>query len=164
MKPLLVLMGVSGSGKTTVGEVLAAELGIPFADADDMHSESNVRKMAAGQPLTDEDRSPWLRRVGQELRNARESGLVVACSALKRQYRDMILSVEPAAKFVLMDGPKELFIERLSMREGHFMPASLLDSQLDTLERLTADEPGVVVTVDGDPADVAHRIVSSLGL
>lgn len=158
MQPLLVLMGVSGSGKSTVGVLLAAALGVPFADADDMHPESNVRKMAAGRPLTDEDRWPWLQRVGEELRDAAATGLVVACSALKRAYRDAILSVEPRTTFVLLDGSRQLLAERLSQREGHFMPAALLDSQLATLERFGVDEPGIAVSVEGTPEEVVHRI------
>lgn len=146
-----------------MGELLADMLDVPFSDADDMHPDSNVRKMAAGVPLTDEDRWPWLLRVGRALRVARASGLVVACSALKRQYRNVILSEEPEVRFVFLDGPKELFVDRLAQREGHFMPASLLDSQLRTLEALSADEPGFAVCVDGSPHQVVRRIMARLG-
>lgn len=162
MKPLIVVMGVSGSGKTTVGELLAADLGVPFADADDMHPESNVRKMSAGHPLTDEDRWPWLRRVGTELRDVENSGLVVACSALKRAYRDTILAEEPRTLFVFLDGSRRLLEERLSRRSDHFMPSSLLDSQLATLERLEADERGITVSIESSPAEIVADIRSKL--
>ncbi|MCB1281625.1 MAG: gluconokinase [Salinibacterium sp.] len=164
MKPLLVVMGVSGSGKSTVGELLAADLGVPFADADDLHPEANVRKMAAGHPLDDDDRRPWLRRVGEVLADAdtADTGLVIACSALKRSYRDAILAVEPRARFVLLEGSRELLEKRLAEREGHFMPASLLDSQLATLEPLGADEPGLTVSVDQTPEQIVAETRTKL--
>lgn len=147
MKPLLVLMGVSGSGKTTVGIALAAALGVPFRDADDLHPAANVAKMAAGHALTDDDRMPWLALVGAELAAAPD-GLVIACSALKRMYREAILAAAPVTRFVLLEGSRELLESRVQHRHGHFMPASLLDSQLATLEPLAADEPGVTVSLD----------------
>lgn len=147
MKPLLVIMGVSGSGKTTVGIALAAVLGVPFRDADELHPAANVAKMAAGIALTDDDRMPWLSLVGAELAAAPD-GLVIACSALKKVYRRAILAVAPSVRFVFLDGSRELLESRVHHRQGHFMPTSLLDSQLATLEPLARDEPGVRVSLD----------------
>ncbi len=141
-------MGVSGSGKTTVGELLATRLGVPFADADDLHSRANVALMAAGHPLTDEDRRPWLARVGAALSAAESTGLVMACSTLKRAYRDAILAAEPRTRFVFLDGSRELLVDRLSHRHGHFMPPELLDSQLAALEPLESDEPGITIALE----------------
>lgn len=147
--PLLVVMGVSGSGKSTLGEVLAQQLWVPFADADDLHPASNVEKMAAGHPLTDDDRWPWLARVGAALAAASDTGLVMACSALKRSYREAILAEAPGTRFLLLTAPKDILVERMSKRRGHFMPTTLLDSQLATLEPLAADEPGAISDVSG---------------
>ncbi|GAA3739413.1 gluconokinase [Leifsonia bigeumensis] len=164
MKPLIVVLGVSGSGKTTIGGLLAGALSLPFADADDLHPEANVRKMAAGHPLDDNDRWPWLQRVGGVLSDAdtADTGLVIACSALKRSYRDAILEVEPRARFVLLDGDRELLQKRLAQREGHFMPATLLDSQLATLEPLADGEPGVTVSIDQTPAQIVAETRAKL--
>jgi carbohydrate kinase (thermoresistant glucokinase family) len=149
IRPLLVVMGVSGSGKSTVGAALARRLGVPFIDGDDLHSESNVQKMASGHPLTDEDRWPWLARVGQALAHAEGTGLVVACSALKKSYRDAIRAGEPEAFFLHLTAPRQVLQARVAARHGHFMPASLLDSQLETLEPLS-EEAGAVIDVSGD--------------
>ncbi len=149
--PHIVVMGVSGCGKSTVGELLAARLELPFLDADSLHPITNVDKMAKGVPLTDEDRRPWLEEIGRRMAQA-DGGLVVACSALRRSYRELILSQCPTAFFVHLDGSRELLLQRLSEREGHFMPASLLDSQLATLEPLADDEPGTVLSLDAPGA------------
>nr|WP_246142244.1 gluconokinase [Lacisediminihabitans profunda] len=151
-------MGVSGSGKSTVGNALADELEVPFVDADDLHPAANVAKMEAGHPLTDDDRWPWLARVASTLSAAEGSGMVIACSALKRVYREAILAAEPATRFVFLSGSRGLLAERMSHRPGHFMPVSLLDSQLATLEPLASDEPGVTVSLDSGaaPAELAN--------
>lgn len=162
MEPLLVVMGVTGSGKSTIGELLASTLGLPFEDGDDLHPESNVRKMAAGHPLTDADRWPWLRKVGEALRSSEKTGLVVACSALKRAYRDAIRDAEPRTTFILLDGTRELLEKRLSSRHGHFMPQSLLDSQLAILEPLEAVERGITVPIDQTPARIVADICAKL--
>ena len=156
-RPLVVVMGVSGSGKSTIGELLANSLDVPFLDADDLHPITNVDKMAAGVPLTDEDRWPWLGAVGKALAaaDAEGTGLVVACSALKRAYRDAIREQEPRTVFVYLEGSQELLGARLSRREDHFMPAGLLDSQFAALDPLQHDEAGVVVGVEDAPQSIA---------
>ncbi|WP_036284785.1 gluconokinase [Microbacterium luticocti] len=149
-RPLVVVMGVSGSGKTTIGESLATRLGVPFVDGDDLHPKANVEKMHAGHPLTDEDRWPWLAKIGRALADAEATGLVIACSALKRAYRRAILAEEQRAVFLHLVAGRDVIAGRLEHRSGHFMPTSLLDSQFETLEPLADDEPGVEVSVRGD--------------
>lgn len=163
MRPLIVIMGVSGSGKSTVGDLLAQRLGVPYVDADDLHPQANVDKMAAGHPLNDEDRWPWLANVGTVLTAAEDTGMVMACSALKRSYRDAILAEEPRTVFIHLHGTRELLESRMEHRHGHFMPASLLDSQLDTLEPLQADEPGYVIQIDQTPEQIIDAAVAVLG-
>jgi gluconokinase len=153
-------MGVSGSGKSTIGAALADRLGLPFVDGDALHPLTNVERMAAGLPLTDEDRWPWLAAVGARLA---EGDVVVACSALKRSYRDAILAEAPAARFIHLTGSHELLDERMQRRTDHFMPPSLLESQLATLEPLAADEPGLAVENVGSVDAVVTAIVASLG-
>ena len=152
-------MGVSGSGKSTIGAALAADLSVDFLDGDDLHSDANKAKMSAGVPLTDEDRLPWLRAVGKAIRAEAEAGrgIVVACSALKREYRDVLREGIDDLFFVYLAGSRELLASRLSHRSDHFMPASLLDSQLATLEPLQPDENGVVIDVDDNPVGTAQR-------
>lgn len=163
--PPLVIMGVSGSGKTTVAEALAARIKSGVAlDADDLHSDANRAKMHAGIPLTDLDRAPWLTAVGQEMADTTRAGRVpvMACSALKRAYRLRILAEEPGALFVLLDVDREELDRRVRARKGHFMPASLLDSQLATLEPLAPDEPGVTVPISGADTDVAETVLAKV--
>jgi len=145
----VVVMGVSGSGKSTVGAALAQRLGVPFVDADSLHPPANIAKMAAGEPLDDEDRHPWLERVGEWLADHRGGG-VVSCSALKRGYRDQLRAHCPQVRFLHLSGSAEVIGRRLAVRAGHFMPAALLRSQLGTLEPLGADEAGVTVDADQD--------------
>lgn len=144
-------MGVSGSGKSTVGAALAQRLRVPFVDADTLHPPANIAKMAAGEPLDDDDRRPWLDAVGEWLAGHRDGG-VVSCSALKRKYRDQLREHCPQVVFLHLAGSPALIGGRLAARTGHFMPAALLRSQFDALEPLGADEAGVTVDV-GQPVD-----------
>lgn len=150
----VVVMGVSGSGKTTTGELLAARLGLTYMDGDALHPQANIDKMSAGIPLTDDDRWPWLAHVGALLAEF-PGGAVVGCSALKRSYRDLIRSYAPDVVFVHAHGTPELLASRMGHREGHFMPTSLLNSQLATLEPLEEDENGVVIDIDAPAHEVA---------
>ena len=163
-KPYIVVMGVSGVGKSTVGALLARRLGVPFTDGDDLHPSANVEKMESGVPLDDDDRRPWLERVGATLAEATTdgTGLVVACSALKRAYRDMIRARAPQVRFVHLEGTREVLAARTEERTGHFMPTSLLDSQLATLEALGPDEPGIVVDIDRPVGEIVSDAVSRL--
>ncbi|MCU1514836.1 MAG: gluconate kinase [Microbacteriaceae bacterium] len=165
-RPLIVVMGVSGSGKSTVGAALAERLGLPFVDADSLHPAANVAKMAAGHPLDDADRWPWLTVVGEHLAAAASTGLVVACSALKRSYRDAILAAAPGVTYLFLSGTEELLAARLSRRRGHFMPVSLLDSQLATLEAPAADEPSVTVVLRANetPDALLTRALAALAV
>jgi gluconokinase len=153
-------MGVSGAGKTTVGRALAADLHVPFVDGDELQPADNVRKMASGTPLTDEDRAPWLTRVGEVLASA--PGVVVACSALRRRYRDAIRAVAPDAVFVQLEVDPHELEARVRRRLDHYMPASLLPSQLATLEPIAADEDGVTVDASGAPDEVLARVRTAL--
>ena len=155
-------MGVSGAGKSAVGAALAERLGISFADADSLHPEANVAKMAAGTPLTDDDRWPWLALVGHALASAEREGLVIACSALRRAYRDAIRAEAPTAQFVHVSVPVSTLAQRVANRPGHFMPPPLLNSQLATLEPLEADEAGVTVDSDDGVDATADRVVIAL--
>jgi gluconokinase len=149
---LVVVMGVTGSGKSTVGTALAERMGVPFADADDFHSPENVAKMRSGTPLTDVDRRPWLLSIGAWLA-AQEGGAVVTCSALKRVYRDTLREAAPSITFLHLHGDKDTVRKRVGARQGHFMPQSLVDSQYADLEPLGDDEKGLVVDL-ALPVDV----------
>lgn len=151
---VVVVMGISGSGKTTVGELLAARAGVPYADGDAFHSAANVAKMHSGFPLTDEDRGPWLRAIGAFLRARREGGVVVSCSALRRRYRDVLTAAAPELVYLHLDGSAAVIGERVARREGHFMPASLLASQLAALEPLGPDERGLKLDIGAPPEEL----------
>lgn len=147
MKRMIVIMGVAGSGKTTVGKALADVTGIRFLDGDDLHPQENIEKMASGIPLTDEDRWPWLERVGATLADA-TGHVAVGCSALKRSYRDRIRHrANGPVTFIYLEGSRDLISRRMNEREGHFMPPSLVESQFATLEPPGADEDAVTVDI-----------------
>jgi len=157
MTTRIVVMGPSGCGKTTLARALALALNWRYVEGDELHPEANVAKMAAGRPLDDADRAPWLIRVGEALAAQPERGVVAACSALKRKYRDVLRQAAGPVFFVLPVLPREVLAERLSHRRGHYMPASLLQSQLADLEPPAADEDGM--TVDG-----AASVLAQIGL
>ncbi|MFJ6419139.1 gluconokinase [Paeniglutamicibacter sp. NPDC091659] len=150
----IVVMGVSGCGKSTVGELLAAAEGAVFLDGDSLHPQANIDKMAAGHPLNDQDREPWLREIGQRLGSHGQGSLIIACSALKRSYRDLIRAEAPGTVFVHLQGTPELLAERMGARPGHFMPVGLLESQLATLEPLGSDEAAVVLDIAANPENL----------
>ncbi|MBV9593453.1 MAG: gluconokinase [Actinobacteria bacterium] len=165
MAPVVgVIMGASGTGKSTVAGLLAHRLGWPSAEGDDFHSAANVAKMHAGHPLTDADRWPWLRTVAAWIgeREAAGTGGIVTCSALKRSYRDLLRDGHPDVRFVCLVGDRDLIRQRMEHRTDHFMPPSLLDSQLATLEPLQPDEPGGVVDVGGPASQTLDQAVAIL--
>jgi gluconokinase len=156
--PRIVVMGVAGSGKTTIGSALAERLGLPYADADEFHPAANVAKMRAGSPLDDTDRLPWLRAVGVWLAG-HPTGGVVSCSALRREYRDLLRTYAPDVTFLHLAGDADVVTARVAARTDHFMPASLVSSQLELLEPLRADEAGLVADLTR-PVD---ELVDELG-
>jgi gluconokinase len=157
-----VVMGVSGSGKTLIGQALAAALGVEFVDGDDYHSAENVKRMAAGIALTDADRAAWLGALASRIREAADAGvgLVVACSALKRSYRDTLRGAAANVQFIFLKGERDLIAARLADRRGHYMPASLLDSQLSTLEEPAPDEHAWVVDINRSPDDITDQLLA----
>ncbi len=161
--PLLTVMGVSGSGKTTVGAALAQRLRVPYADADDFHPPENVAKMSAGIPLDDSDRAPWLETIGAWLADHAASGGVTSCSALRRRYRDVLRAGAPDQLFVHLDGTREVIARRVAGRPGHFMPVSLLDSQFATLEPLDDDENGLVLDLARSVDDLVTDYLAATG-
>ena len=162
----LVVMGVSGVGKTTVARGVATALGWEFTEGDDLHSDANRATLASGRPLTDEDRGPWLRSIADHLAAQVAAGRpgVTTCSALRRAYRDLLREGCPEVVFCHLSADPELVAERMRRRTDHFMPASQLADQLATLEPLEPDEPGVVVPADVDPATTVTRALAALGL
>ena len=158
----IVVMGVSGCGKSTVARALAQRLALPFVEADELHPPHNVAVMAAGTPLTDEDRRGWLHAVAVALAQAEATGVVVACSALKRSYRDLLRTSAPGLRIVHLTGPPILLAERLRSRAGHYMPVSLLQSQLDTLEPPAADESALTQDIGQTPERIVETLCQQL--
>jgi len=160
---VLVVAGVSGSGKSTVGERLARRLGVPFVDGDDLHPAENVAKMRAGRPLDDADRAPWLAAIGAWVDEHGAAGAVVACSALRRSYRDELAAGRPELLFVYLDAARELIRTRLAEREDHFFKADLMDSQFAVLEPPAPDEHAVSISADLPIDDIVEHAVRASG-
>lgn len=160
---VVVIMGVSGSGKSTVGKLLAERVGWAFRDGDEFHPEANVAKMRSGTPLNDDDRRPWLLAIQKFMRQCHADGqsTVVACSALKATYRDLLLRGEPWVRFAHLRGNRELLVGRMSARSGHFMPTTLLDSQLATLESPT---DALILDISFSPEQLVGQIITAFGL
>ncbi|MBS0057686.1 gluconokinase [Yersinia sp. Marseille-Q3913] len=161
----IIVMGVSGSGKTTVGEAVARQIHAKFIDGDDLHPRANIQKMGSGHPLNDEDRMPWLERLSDaaySLDHKNETGIIV-CSALKRRYRERLREGNQGMVFLYLKGSFDVIMARLKARSGHFMPTDLLKSQFEALEEPGADEPDVIcVDIDADIDEVVRRCVSAL--
>lgn len=164
--PIVVIMGVAGSGKTTVAALLAGHLGWQYAEADDFHSAANVAKMSAGQPLTDEDRWPWLAAIAAwiDARRAAHQPGVVTCSALKRRYREVLSDGRPEVRIVFLDGDPDVIGRRITARHGHYMKPEMLASQFNDLERPEPDEQVTTIEVRGTPAEVVDHVIEALGL
>ncbi|MFI9294063.1 gluconokinase [Streptomyces gardneri] len=160
--PVVVVMGVAGTGKTTIGPLVAEAMALPYAEGDDFHPAANVAKMSAGVPLDDTDRAPWLDAIGAWAHDRAGLGGVVSSSALKRTYRDRLRAAAPGVVFLHLTGDRELIEGRMSARKGHFMPTALLDSQFAALQPLEEDETGVAVDVSGTPEEIAARAVAAL--
>jgi len=158
-----VVMGVSGCGKSTVGQALATAQGVPYIEGDQFHPEANVAKMSAGIPLNDDDRAGWLLALQGQVRDAqqRNAGLVLSCSALKRRYRDLLREGDPALRFAHLLGERDMIARRLAARKDHYMPPALLDSQLQALEPLQPDEAGVTLDIAAAPQQLAGAILSA---
>jgi gluconokinase len=161
----IVVMGVAGSGKSTIGEKLAERLGWTYEDGDRFHPRANVEKMSAGHPLTDEDRWPWLRAIADEIDRIckKDEHVVIGCSALKRAYRDVLVHGRDDVRIVYLDGSQQLIAQRLAARKGHFMPPALLESQFKTLQPPGADERPVTVSIDASVEVIVEDILRKLG-
>ncbi|NGM19527.1 gluconokinase [Roseomonas stagni] len=162
MTPLVVVMGVSGAGKSTIGQAIATALGLPFADADDFHPAANITKMSRGEALNDDDRWPWLAAIGAHLAAHRGRGCVVTCSALKRAYRDALRQAAPDLRLVFLTGDPALVAARQAARQNHFMPASLVASQFATLEPPAPEEAAITLDVGPAPATLATAAINAL--
>ena len=160
-----VVMGVSGCGKSTIGQALAAAQGVAFVEGDQFHPAANVAKMSAGQALTDDDRAAWLLALQAKVGEARGAGvgLVLSCSSLKRRYRDLLRAADPALRFAHLSGARDLIADRMQARVGHYMPPSLLDSQFKDLQPLQADEAGITLAITAPPEQLVAQILASEG-
>jgi gluconokinase len=163
---ILVVMGVSGSGKTTVAVKLAEALGVDFLEGDDLHPRANVEKMKSGSPLTDDDRWPWLKAIAGRIDDWRAHGRggVVTCSALKRVYRDILIGDRPNVRLVYLKGSHELIHDRMAARQGHFMPVGLLANQFTVLQEPGPDENPVIADIGGAPAEIVVEVIRQLGV
>jgi gluconokinase len=157
----IVVMGVTGAGKSTVGSLLSEKLSRPLIEGDSLHPPANIEKMSRGTPLNDDDRLPWLKAIAARIDAARNAGLpiIVTCSALKRSYREILTDGHDDVGFVYLKGAKDLIAGRLAARKGHFMPPQLLDSQMAALQEPSADEPSMVIAIDAPPDDIVRTIV-----
>jgi gluconokinase len=160
--PPIIIMGVQGSGKSTIGRLLAQALGVPFIDGDSLHSTQNKEWMASGHALSDAQRLPWLLEVGERLALGDGSGVVVACSALKRSYRDLLREKAPTMLTIYARGDIGLIRTRIAARHHEYMPASLLPTQLDDLEEREGDEPGLTVDITETPGQIVERIITAI--
>jgi carbohydrate kinase (thermoresistant glucokinase family) len=162
---VLIIMGVSGCGKTTIAELLSRELGWEYRDGDEFHPQANVDKMHSGTPLTDEDRWPWLKAIAAWIDDKRQAGehAIVTCSALKKSYRDILIDSREDVALIYLKGDEELIADRLSKRKGHFMPKGLLHSQFQTLEEPGPDEHPITVSIVPAPAEIVAAILEELG-
>lgn len=160
--PVVVVMGVSGCGKSTLGQALAEALGVPYIEGDDLHPPHNVALMAAGTPLTDADRAGWLDRIGERLAQAHDTGAVVTCSALRRIYRDRLRAASPGLRLVHLHGDPALLAERIGQRTGHYMPPTLLPSQLQTLEPPDPDEAATTLDIAESPDRLVRLALQAL--